>query len=317
MRTRLIGVICCVLLVILASYAPGQDSKGVKIGDLRAMLKDADAEIRKKGADGLAENYKNALPAVNDLIETLEKDNEPAVRIAAANSLRSIFWEGRVDPKGTKTIAALVKAMRQDKDALVRYMACQSLDHIGPKAHAAAVDLFEVMNADDDPFLRKLAQHALPQVASRACEGLLSKLIELHKSGPEDWTTQFAVLECMGKVSGGDEETLTLLKAALREKKPRHRMSREGAAYALGRMGASAKSAVPMLVDSINETKNGKERESGSLLLFAIQALRDIGPTSVEALPTLKGIAGDSAMTETIRRAAMQAVYAIEKPSRK
>src|SRR5437879_2589752 len=112
--SKLLGAACFGVLFLPLSAAHAQKSSEQEIIRLRKLLKNPNDEVRVKAAKDIAELGIKGASAVNDLVDLLEKDKEPGVRIAAVTAIRSIYFRGELTPPGAKAIKALSRALRSD-----------------------------------------------------------------------------------------------------------------------------------------------------------------------------------------------------------
>lgn len=275
-------------------------------------LRDTEDEIRIKSAQALGRIGLKARRALNNLADLLEKDPNPNVRIAAANALGAVFFEGKVHGTEKRLITVLAKAMRSDDDALVQRAACSAFRMIGADANDAASDLLDVIKTTKDDYLRQLAVTSLLTVVGPSNMNLTSTLLEMHKQGLNNSDTERAVLISLGKIGAKEEMVLPLLINTLKKKDPKNLNSRVFAALALAELGPKSKSAIPALIETLEEcTKlNGDDRLN--LCVASLQALENIGPEATSALPAIRLIANDQHSNGLSRRHAERAISAIE-----
>jgi HEAT repeat protein len=123
---------------------------------LVAKLEDAAARVRLECIGGLGYIGPDAAAAVEQLIIRLKKDPDPALRCAAARSLRDIA------PKAKAVVSALSEAL-EDEDVDVRCRAAYILGDIGPDARAAVPKLKEASKSDNKT-LQRYAEVALKKI---------------------------------------------------------------------------------------------------------------------------------------------------------
>jgi HEAT repeat protein len=98
--------------------------------------------------------------AVSVLMSTL-KDKNPQVREAAAESL------GELGPLSAPAVSQLVESLNDDDDVLsfyVRHAAAEALGKIGPSARSAIPHLERLQESDSDASVREIAADALKQI---------------------------------------------------------------------------------------------------------------------------------------------------------
>ena len=128
---------------------------------------------RTNAADWLGRMGPKAKPAIPALIRALQDDDNAVVRRNAAYALR--IAEG-----DRNAVAALVKAL-QDKDVNVRTFATIALGQIGQGNQAAAVALIKAL-ADKDPDVRLCSALALAQIG----QGNQAVVAALTRASKED-----------------------------------------------------------------------------------------------------------------------------------
>jgi HEAT repeat protein len=136
------------------SSVPLRD-EGKPVGELRAMLADADPEVQARGAFGLSRHGPAAAEAVPELIAKL-KGSTPLVRSNAALAL------GAVGPGAKAAVPALTEALA-DPEWTVRRQAALALGAIGPDAKPALPALRK-LDADPHKVVRLAVQEARKKI---------------------------------------------------------------------------------------------------------------------------------------------------------
>jgi len=208
---------------------------------LRACLRDRDAEVRAKAAQGLWDSEDRTL--VRPLIELLLNDDAPSVREAAATALAKfaeLAGEGRLVRRDVQRIgdALLAVVGRADEPAGTR---CRAIEALAPLASDQVHLIIEEAYADPDARLRQSALFAMgrssdsrwlptvikemrnPDAALRyeaaiACgflgeDDTLPYLISLLND--EDTQVQLAAVRSLGAI-GGDLARRALMQAMRR-----------------------------------------------------------------------------------------------------
>jgi HEAT repeat protein len=162
--------------------------------DVAALLKDADADVRREAAETLAavSPPAEAWPALYDLVQHDRTD----VRIAAAKAL---LWAGG-DPKATE----LLRQAAGDPEPGLRAAAVRSLGYVrGPQT------LDAVLDALDDPqeSVRAAAVEAACRYDDKAAEPLVRRLAKSMPARPE---SHFQVLS---RIRGATPPVMALLKS--------------------------------------------------------------------------------------------------------
>ena len=208
---------------------------------LRACLRDRDAEVRAKAAQGLWDSEDRSL--VRPLVDLLLKDDVPAVREAAAAALSKfaeLASEGRLVRRDVQRIgdALLTVVGRADEHVGTR---CKAIEALAPLESPQVHSIIEEAYSDPDIRLRQSALFAMgrssdsrwlptvikemrnPDAALRyeaaiACgflgeDDTLPYLISLLND--EDSQVQLAAVRSLGEI-GGDLARRALLQAMRR-----------------------------------------------------------------------------------------------------
>jgi HEAT repeat protein len=197
----------------LGKLGPAAPEEAVR--ELRGAVKDDDDGVRRGAIVALGQIGPGAKDAVPALILALDDDNA-SVRSATAEALGKI---------GQEAVPALIKAVDADRPR-IRVGALQALGFAGPAAHAAIPKLISTLS---DPEVRKEAIRALAGIGKDAVVPLTKAL-------------------------GNEDEDI-----------------RHGAAMALGYIGAAAKDAVAALTTLSEDDPSAKVRDAARLALRRIQ----------------------------------------------
>ena len=214
---------CCLALIVFAmssshSAADDQSFLGKSVNRWARELASKDAKARRNAAFALGKYGPQATAAVPALIKTL-KDSDAAVREAAASAL------GEIGPSDhEETIPNLVEVLANDSSTGVRRSAAIALGTLGKSASAPEDDLTRPVRAA----LEKALGDREALVRQNACWAL-------GRIGP-------------GKTKGSVRNLCDALEDS-------DALVRRDAAAALGEYGASARSAVPILVSRFKQEK--------------------------------------------------------------
>jgi hypothetical protein len=130
--------------------------EGKSIGQLEAMLHDANPAVQAQGAYGLGLHGAEASSAVPTLSEALRSEHV-IVRQKAAIAL------GQIGPDARTAVPQLTEALR-DPEWTVRRNAAVSLGQVGTEARSALPAL-QRLRKDPEHLVRKAAQEALAKVS--------------------------------------------------------------------------------------------------------------------------------------------------------
>ena len=124
---------------------------------LAALLASRDEKTSSYAASALGDMKTAALPAVPDLVRTLETHPQNKTREDAAQAI------GEIGPRASAAVPALIKAGTNDKWPSVRKAAVTALGEMGPAAREAIPMLRKSLESPDD-WMRLAARNALFRV---------------------------------------------------------------------------------------------------------------------------------------------------------
>ena len=230
-------------------------------------LRDGDPSVRKAAAEALGNVGVDALttPA---LVAALTDPNS-AVRWAAAEAL------GRAESEAEVAVPALMRALA---DPQVRSIAADSLGEIGPAAQAALPALCDLLK-DPDRNVRWTAALALVRIRTSAAEPAAPLFVEALKS-PDPRTRWDAVwyLQQLPR----PERFVSGIVALLKHADPGVRTS---ALEALGNIGEEAKSALPVIKESLRDPSNNVRLAAARAL--SLIRVEDLATARAAALPLI------------------------------
>src|SRR5262249_52412652 len=211
--------------------------------------------------------------AVTGLIGQLKSPDSDLRRDAAKKI-------GELGKDGKKATAALVTAVKSDKDLFVRRFAAQALGQIEADPKVAVPALRTLMSEEKE--LMEAAIGSLGKMGAAAVPALVDAL---KKDGSQT--------KPKGNKKGPQTPDRT---AFLRAK----------AAQALGQLGPDAKSAVPALIEALRDA---------SVRIDAATALGDIGPEAKKAVGALRDAIGakGAKRDKEFTKAVNEAIRKIEK----
>ncbi len=230
------------------------------------------------------------------------QDTSSGVRAEAAAAL------GQIGPVTQEVVPALIKALK-DNDPHVRRCSAASLGVIGPQANAAVPELIELLkDKKQSTAIRGGCALALAYIGP-AAKPAVPALLEILQA-QEDPTLQANVLAPLGKIGAKEGIVIPALLKALKDKNRQH--VRGGAARALGEFGLRAKEAIPALVAAldVSDVKDGQRAEfiQGCVL----DALANMGPAAVVAIPEIKKILDDPEVNSRTRDIAKRTLKRIQ-----
>jgi HEAT repeat protein len=153
--------------------------------ELRAALKDGDAEVRSTAATAVGNLGAKAEPAVPALVAQLEKDSAKEARETAARALGRI---GQAVPVNRAAVKPLTRAAAEDSDPVTRTVALGALAMMGEDVPGQVTALRRFLH-HEEPLVRMKAAHALGMIgtaakaASPEIVAVLEKETDGHRRG--------------------------------------------------------------------------------------------------------------------------------------
>jgi HEAT repeat protein len=208
------------------------------VPQIRELLRDPDRYVRHASVYALAELDPNSEETAAGLQAALS-DPDDFVRVAAA----SAYWRGCGRSGGVPVLVEIIRNRRSSQ----RYGAIRALGEMGEGARDAVPALLEWLTnpeQDEAPVSQNCAQ-SLAKIgsAARSAVPTLSRIARDPKA-----PARHDAIMVLGAV-GGDDAVKTLIAVA---KDPDWTI-REGVVGALGRIGEPAKSAAPVIVESLKD----------------------------------------------------------------
>ncbi len=195
-----------------------------------AAVEDEDEEMRSQALGWMQTimrtSEQDAERAMSALLQAVQSDPSPSVRIMALNMLKFIGTEddrvlpamigalgdddplvreiaaqeiGNLGEDAVAAVPALIGVL-QDVDTGVRFMAAQALGNIGPEAVEAAPFLILLIE-DENPGVRGAAIRALGEIGPGAVEAVPALIQVL---GAEDDTLHRDAADSLGEITGQD-----------------------------------------------------------------------------------------------------------------
>jgi HEAT repeat protein len=254
--------------------------------DVLACLNDDDADVRYKAVYALGKLGVKSDAVLDGLVKALgDKNNN--VKTTAIDVL------GKIGPPSQDSLPMLAKLADKESPAEVRTLAIKLLGQIGKPAvptfkellkNADTLDTIALIQAiaalgpDARPLLSELQAIMIKKRFWDAEEEMVGTF---KKCGPDGAAGLASVLKALHDPESrdfapNDERSKTLLKE-------------------IGEMGAQAKSAVPLLIELL--------QERDSLRPQILDALGGIGPAASAAIPAVEALLKDAALAEPARTA--------------
>ncbi|MBI5743881.1 MAG: HEAT repeat domain-containing protein [Elusimicrobia bacterium] len=301
----------CFHLIPIASCAPTTSlPENPSIDELKLALTSADSNIRKQAAAGLGDLGPAAEIAIPELAKALN-DSDFYVSRMAAQALGSIGTKtlpalktSLLEPEGKysynalvalrligeRAIPVLVEILSQPNGKF-RIGAAEVLGKIGPKATSAVPELTKALK-DPNSRMRTVAAETLGRIGP-AAKTATPTLAEMLKD-PDQFVRQSAA-DALGSLT--DPSATDIIPTLIDALADSNSWVRARSALALGKIGPGAKTAIPAL---IRTTEDSFSRAS------AIEALGKIGSGSHKVFPAIETALQDS--DEMIKRYAVIAI---------
>jgi HEAT repeat protein len=280
------------------------------VDSLKFGLYDPDDALRAKAARGLLLLGPAARPAMDELLEALQKDKNAEVRRMAAAALGQAFRYAHFNSDEKRVITTLVKAMRSDKDHHVRIAAVKAFRWLGVEAREAAPEFLELLKEKSDEDMRELWAYSLADLMDPGSKNLGPALLKRLKDGDANPNIERAYLLALGRI--GDQEDVLVPLCIDYLHGPKRLEMRGQAAWVLKLLGPKSKAAVPALIRALDVSEFKKDAALGTGM-SVIDALGAIGPEAKAAVPALRKIADDRKMNNGLRAAADEAIQKISK----
>lgn len=318
--------------VAVLLYQIGSDAAAA-LPALEKALGDANPDVRYFAAQTIRKIGTNAARAVPALAETLKRDADAYVRIAAAaalaafpehsgkavESLTSFLSDEdvkirrqaaahlvEIGKSGKPATAALAKALK-DSDALVRQHSVRALGAVAADG-AVAVAALRPALADEDPQVRRRALEAMtryPREARAAADEIIARLND------KDATVRREAVSAMEDVGAGKDNPIAEKFVLALRKLPRNVETelRRATAVALRRIAEDAGPEVRMV--SVQALARLMEDPDPGVQLAATSYLHRLNPQAHSAVPQLTKLL--SARSIEARRAGIEALSKMDR----
>jgi HEAT repeat protein len=194
-------------------------------------------------------------------------------------------------------------AKLKDKDSDVRRAAAKELSEFGAEAKDA-VEALKKAVTDKDGFVRRFAAEALGNIGADAKSAVPALATALKDERKE---VQLAAVDALGKI--GDAST-TALTAALKDTDLDPQI-RGKAALGLGKIGKSARGAVPVLTGLLTQAPKGGGKK-GNDNDFRVEVATALGKVAKgedkEAITALKSVSEGKQRNKALAQAASNAL---------
>jgi HEAT repeat protein len=300
---------------------------GAAIPALLVAMKGEDKSLRATAAYALWCVDNQQPEAIKTLLAALADKDDDRARWQAA------YWLRAIGPATKEVIPALCAALG-DSDTRLRAHVAETLGILHAKAEVAVPALAATLK-DPDWFVRSYAAHALAQFGKEAAKAIPA-LGEALKD--KDGHVKVAAAKAIWKIEGKVDRAVPVLIETLKDFDESH-YAAGSAAEMLGKIGPSAKAAVPdltaMLQSGWRDTRiaaafalckiTGKAEPGLAVLIKALEDrrtpnesgthsaltyLEEIGPQAKAAVPVLLAILKDGGDVD--RHAAAQALKKID-----
>lgn len=213
------------------------------------------------------------------ILESLRKDDEVAVRVAACEAVSELMRNEKVSDAAIAT-AVLCEVLKNDISPHVRSSVARSMSHsptLAPLVVAALTsavdDNYKDVRVSAFTGLAKFGEEARPAVP---------KIIKNYKDD-SDLNSRYQALNALYAIDRKNPEVISIFMEALEEP----RTSAMVLGYLSG-LGADAAPAIPKLMTILTSAENR------SIKIQAANILGSIGPAATSVLPRLKTLANES-----------------------
>lgn len=240
-----------------------------RVPALIEALKDPLARVRSQAAKALGALGAEAANAATPVAKLLD-DEEPDVRVAAADALRGIGAAHAATPNITMSLGAAIK--KNKSWWRVRVAIAKTLESFGPKAAAVAAEIVPMLSARDKN-VHKAALSALMKIGPKS-------LPALKRAFPTvPWQAKVRIARVAGHFGTLAAGIVPTLSQGLRDADSD---VRKATIAALLKMGIQAREAIPALKSVLNDTNMSRENWLGCL-----QVMLSIGEPGAETLKNL------------------------------
>jgi HEAT repeat protein len=177
--------------------------------ELRAALKDSDAEVRATSATALGNLGAPAVPAISTLIIQMQSDPSKEARETAARALGRV---GKVVPEERRAVSPLRQTAIKDTDPVTRVVALGALAMMEVDVPKQVMALQKYLH-DDKDLVRMKAAHALGMIGS-ASKAVAPDIVTVLERASDAHQRGY-IARALGLV--GDPASLPALQKALQK----------------------------------------------------------------------------------------------------
>lgn len=205
---------------------------------LKKLLKDDNAEVRRRTLEALNKLGKAAKTAIPQIVPLL-KDEDLYVRIAAVETLTNLS-------EVTKASIPEIELLLKHEDTEIRSAAVEALGNLGKAALASFPQMVTLLE-DNDKYVRYAAVEALGKLGRTAAEAVPQIEALLKDEASE---VRYAAAQALAEMGPAAQKAVPQLKTLLKDESAQVRYS---AAEAIGHIGQAAQEALPELVDALKD----------------------------------------------------------------
>src|ERR1019366_2214957 len=278
------------LIALEASNTAGRAGLGAV---LEAVEKDKDPQVRLDAINLLGRLGPDVRPGFKALLTALQTDKDDAVREAAATAIGNEKFAKQAE----EYVVVLAEAMK-DPHAGTRIAVAGALRNLGENAQPAFPALLEAAkNSKEQTLVRMAALHVLSRHAKNNPQ-TLPLLLDLTKNTATQTILREAAIDGLGRSGSDSPDVITSLGVALADKNVE---MRKAAAVSLGALGVKANAAWPEIKLRLTE----KVEADASIRNHLIRLAGTLAKTNTDAIPLLTTTAQAYKSTEN-RIAAIQ-----------
>ena len=268
-------------------------------GQVQAMLSHRDAVVRRRALMCMANIGGWGPQGSSFAISTMRclDDPDEAVRIAAMATLHQLLPQKSAIPK--------LMEFAKDKNPVVRGRAVGCLGYYARYFPDALAPVIEALGDDTEinkyNTIRAVALNALRNCGSDA-KNAVPRIVKLIEKEENRHDAIKRALITLGNIAPTEPILLATTKEWLRSTTPEHRSD---AAEVIWWIGEPGKGAVPELIAALKMTDVKDAKLDLRIKQGVVGTLGKIGPSAKEALPTLEALAnfGDSFFREQVEKA--------------